>query len=452
MKEIQLTSCLVSLVVRHVVTSKKITRFHFSSFKLITPNKIITLLASLGSVSRLFRSHIVDSLVFLFNRGYQLKVSNDFDLVIFPKILTLFENCSPYLSITCSSFSHLSQVPGHLIRSISLDFVPSNSLSFLHSLTNLTFLSVHNLDYPLVPLIKFDCKTPSCFSSLQRLSIVNSTINSIQFLIRMSNLEVLYIYDCSNLFDFIPIKYLKKLKCLDVLNCSEVADLSIVSSLSNSIRRLNISDCAKISDLNFINVLVYLKCFSACWCSSVHDISPLSNLKFLNYLDLSLCSSISNFSILSSLFNLKFLILSSQSFSDLSFLNGLSSLVHLDLSFCFEVFDISPLENLVNLQFLNLDECSGIQDFSVLSCLNYLVFLDLSCTEVSDLTFLKKLKFLRRLNLNMCDNIDISTLEAEICGLKYLKSVSLEGLCDAEFSNENFNELIKGRKRVESFY
>ena len=129
----------------------------------------------------------------------------------------------------------------------------------------------------------------------------------------------------------------------------------------------------------------------------INDLSPLSELKELEYIDLSK-NRISDIKALQHLKKLKFLDLRNNDISVVSISENLKNLQFLKLDGN-RISDISFHQNLLKLESLDLNY-SQISDLSVFQELKNLKILNLELNEISDISAILNLENLESLNLN----------------------------------------------------
>lgn len=150
-------------------------------------------------------------------------------------------------------------------------------------------------------------------------------------------------------------------------------DISALTRLSE-LEHLYISS-KTLGDLSSLEKLTKLTAL-AVGCPEVHDLTFIGRMTKLNWLDFNSQHAFSNLSILDKLINLESLYLAGTQVTDLSPLENLANINTLGLSNT-NITDISPLAMLRNLKILFLDECTRIEDFSVLKKLKKLEYLHL---------------------------------------------------------------------------
>ena len=94
---------------------------------------------------------------------------------------------------------------------------------------------------------------------------------------------------------------------------------------------------------------------------------------------------------------------------DYSIISNLEKLEYLNL-YHTNISDISFLEKNKNIKTLDLEGCKNIKDFSFISNLEKLEILDISFTNISDISFLEKIKNITTLNIMGCWNIKDYTI------------------------------------------
>ena len=156
------------------------------------------------------------------------------------------------------------------------------------------------------------------------------------------------------------------IKYLDISDCREELDFSILSKLKK-LKHLDLSGNRNLGDISFLN--------------------GMNDLIILN-IGITAIKNLNNFPYLP---KLKVLNLKMNHIKNLCGLEKQTDLTDIVL-WGSDIDDIEILKNFKNLRALDFDNCSNIKDFSSISNLTKLIYLDFSNLKMSEFSFLKKLK------------------------------------------------------------
>ena len=214
---------------------------------------------------------------------------------------------------------------------------------------------------------------------LETLTIENCPSNSLSFLSSLSDLTKLTIRNMPvKSEDLAQIGRMPKLTELTLSNCS----LSTISGLENATKLTSLdlsgNTVRNLSPIASMPQMVHLDLKS----NAVEDLSSLSGLTHLQTLDIS-HNTLRSIAPLSGISSLKWLDLSYNTVSDITDAGKLTGLQHLDVSYN-GVTDVSPLAACTSLNDLNISN-NSIEDISALSVLNGLNHFDFNHNQVKEL-------------------------------------------------------------------
>ena len=123
--------------------------------------------------------------------------------------------------------------------------------------------------------------------NLNKLTIGNSNITSLEFLKKLDKLETLELYNCKKVLNFSAIKHLKNLKRLDISGYKNIGDISFVSNLKDL--EVLLIDAGIVDSIKPLSNLFNLKALSIYGKNSKIkdcDLDPIRQLKNLSILDI----------------------------------------------------------------------------------------------------------------------------------------------------------------------
>ncbi|GGD48647.1 leucine-rich repeat domain-containing protein [Lacimicrobium alkaliphilum] len=271
---------------------------------------------------------------------------------------------------------------------------PGVSLASLTSATDMEALDIRNIEVTDVGGLKE-------LESLTHLTLSNTRLNTLSFLVDLNNL-----------------------KSLDISYNYQVRDLSALLN-QGQLESLNIEGLSQI-DTSPLDQLTALKELSLGGSGGELDIEFVEQLTELEALSVKNTNLLSGYQTIVNLTKLKSLTLSQVDISTLGFLAELTALESLDLSGNRRISDISAIGQLTNLEELSLAQLDNLSELQPLSGLSSLKSLDLSNTgnygislNTEALTELEQLTYLNISNSHINDLsflssiISLQTLEAE---------------------------------------
>lgn len=214
---------------------------------------------------------------------------------------------------------------------------------------------------------------------LQKLTIQNQTLDTVNFLASLSSLKELNLTDCR-----FPVN-----------------EMDIIAGLP-ALERLTLSDCSlsTISGLENAQRLTYLD-ISNNTIRNLEPISPMMNLKTLNLSH----NAVTSLSALSSLFNLEYLDVSYNVLSSVAPVATCRNLTGI-IANNNQIANLDAIDNLPGLTVLNVNK-NGISDVSILgNCVN-LVELNIGSNAITDITALYTLTNLELFNFSSNQVIDL---------------------------------------------
>lgn len=204
------------------------------------------------------------------------------------------------------------------------------------------------------------------------------------------------------------------------------SDLAKLVNSNPDIKYLDISDSKNITDFSVLSKLKKLKHLDISGNKIIKDISFLSGLTQLTVLNIAITGidTLVNFPFFP---NLKVLNLKMNKIKSLKGLEKITSLHDLTL-WGSDVDDISILSTFTELRALDFDNCSALKDFSPISRLPYLMFLNLSSIKISDLSFLKNLTNMEVLILDSVSGMLSEVSLANLDGLTKMKFLCIKNM------------------------
>ena len=223
-------------------------------------------------------------------------------------------------------------------------------------------------------------------------------------------LESLDISNCDNLRDFSILNKLNNLKELNVNNCDFFINLDDISGCKN-LRVLNIGN-TPIRNIDAVKNFRELRVLN-CACNSITDINALENCQNLTEAIFWNCFSLQDISALGTLYNLRLLDIDSTSVSDIFSLANCYNIEFLFMDNCNKIDDIFALSALKKLRCLLFDNKNILmpEQAEALSELVNIEYLTLSGRRVVDARPFSKMLKMKELTLNGCNISDLSPLE-----------------------------------------
>lgn len=169
------------------------------------------------------------------------------------------------------------------------------------------------------------------------------------------------------------------------------------------IRYLDISDCRSLTNFAPISKLMELKHLDLSGNKDLKDVSFLSNLSKLTILNIGI-TGITSLDSLPYLPNLKVLNLKMNKIKSLKGIEKQTNL-HDIILWGTDVESIDSFVNLKELRAVDFDNCSLLKDFSPLSNLHKLMFLNFANVKMSNLDFLRNLTNLQALVMDTAGGI-----------------------------------------------
>lgn len=133
-------------------------------------------------------------------------------------------------------------------------------------------------DFAIDELKISDAKAISGLTSLRRLALSNTDINSLDFLPAMKELEILELLNCKKINTFSNIATLKALKWLRIDGTKKLKSIQFVSDCEK-LEVIDISDCGEIESLRPVEKLIGLKALAFSGNTNVLDGEFLSLTK-----------------------------------------------------------------------------------------------------------------------------------------------------------------------------
>lgn len=235
------------------------------------------------------------------------------------------------------------------------------------------------------------------------------SVNTLNDLIEMVNLNEVIIANEPNIQDFTPLQQLKSLTSLNVSGCmiDDVTAKQIFSILWINTLKLDNNMITNIDNVKNMSVLRELSIAN----NTVKDISALSSLTVLKGLNLS-NNLISDITVLSDLTSLKTLNISNNLINDISPLSYLTMLTELDIG-TNDIKQLNAISRLPNIEALTvsnnpigylspLSEYTALKNLKIdgtavttldaISSLSNIETLDCSRTAISDFSALSQMK------------------------------------------------------------
>ncbi len=193
------------------------------------------------------------------------------------------------------------------------------------------------------------------------------------------------------------------------------SDLAKLVNSNPDIKYLDISDAKNITDFSILSKLKKLKHLDISGNKTIKDVSFLSDLTQLTILNIAITGidTLVNFPYFP---NLKVLNLKMNKIKNLKGLEKYTSLHDLVL-WGTDIDDIGVLSTFTELRTLDFDNCPALKDFSPISKLSHLMFLNLSSVKMSDLSFLKNLT---NMEVLVMDSVSGMLSEANLSNLDNL--------------------------------
>ncbi|KPU46388.1 internalin-A precursor [Oxobacter pfennigii] len=196
--------------------------------------------------------------------------------------------------------------------------------SILKKLHNLESLRIGNITDK-------DIENIIGLNSLDSLSIVHSKITNIDFLKNLNQLDSFYLYDVPDVQNFNPLKYLKNVRAINIVNC-DVSEVQL-----DTIPDMTTLQFMSLSVNNIKNIVKFPK---------------MANLQYLSLVN----NPLINFNIPSdTLPNLKSLTLDGTLITDADNINGVDSIEMIYL-FRTGIKRVAPLKKFKNLKTVYCDE------------------------------------------------------------------------------------------------
>ena len=218
---------------------------------------------------------------------------------------------------------------------------------------------------------------------LKKLSIHGRTLDSLEFLSTMTQLEELDLSGCDLPDDLSAIAALPALKNLNLSDCgiSTISSLAMATGLTN----LNLSSNA-IGDVSVIGSMPLLSVVDLSH-NAITDLSCVTTLPQLTELNVSF-NSIASVGPVGVCTLLKKLDITNNQITDISALSALTSLTHFYAGYN-QLADVNVLVGCVGLQELNISH-NALTDITALSSLVNLIVFDFSYNDVTALPALPK--------------------------------------------------------------
>ena len=238
-------------------------------------------------------------------------------------------------------------------------------------------LGIYNLDKRFT----IDLSPLKNMTELKELDLSHSSINNIEALAALSNLENVILF-YNKVSDIEPLKHLTKLKTL-YINCSLIPDLKHLEKLTN------------LTDLRITE-------------GQFSDIEPLTKLKNLKILYLQ-SSHLSNIESLKKLTNLTYLGLRYSQLSDFEPIKNLTNLEGISLEGT-PITNLEPIKDMTKLKHLVI-EGTKVTSLEPLSGLTNMEELRIDGTDINDLKPLMGLTKLKIVFIRRCPNITTNQVE-----------------------------------------
>jgi len=142
-----------------------------------------------------------------------------------------------------------------------------NSLSFLENFKHLESLSIYNIskDISIITELK----------NLKQLALCGLTLNNLDFLKSLPNLEYLWIQG-SKLKNFNSLKGLKQIKAIKLFRIQKLDNIDFISNMT-SLQYINIDNCSNLIEFPDTSKLINLRRVLIDTTKRLKDISQISN-------------------------------------------------------------------------------------------------------------------------------------------------------------------------------
>ena len=252
----------------------------------------------------------------------------------------------------------------------------------------------------------------------------NNKITNIDFLNDkyLSNLEVLDLGNNIYIENFLPLTNLKKLKKINLFNCSLNKINFFQKENCEIIEKLELGHNNEIEDYSFLSFFNNLEYLNLNY-NKIADFDWLNNCQFfdkISELDLGK-NTLNSIKFLKNFKNLKVLALFECLIEDISFLN-FENFANLEkLNLCTNIIkDASPIKNLKKLKILKLNK-NLIKDIKFLDTGDLIIEeLNLASNYIKDISSLLKLEYLEIINI---EKQDLEFNEKEI--IAFIKTAKL---------------------------
>lgn len=126
------------------------------------------------------------------------------------------------LNITCSTKDPVDFTKIRTLKRVYIHWWPgAESVMDCDWITTAYFDEIRRKDFSQI----------ANMTGLEKLTIANSNIKSLEWLPALKNLTELSLFNCRSLTDFSPIGQLKQLKRINIEGCNKLADISFVADL-----------------------------------------------------------------------------------------------------------------------------------------------------------------------------------------------------------------------------
>ena len=258
------------------------------------------------------------------------------------------------------------------------------------------------------------------------------------------DIESLDISNCDNLVDFSIISKFENLKELNVNNCDNFDNIECLQGCKN-LRVLNIGN-TKVRNIDNIGIFPELRIFN-CSCNSITNIKNIHKCEKLVELNLWGCVSVGDLNGLENLYNLRSLDVDSTSITDLFPLVNCKNIEFLFMDNCTKLTDLYSLSSLSNLKCLLADSKNMLTDsqLEVFEDLVNLEYITLNSRRIHSLYSFRKLTKMKELNLQGCNVTDLSPIEnlTELTKLDVTANSALKDLSPL-FKMTKLKKLIAG--------
>lgn len=271
-------------------------------------------------------------------------------------------------------------------------------------------------DIELVSWTKLkDLSALSSLKQLERFSVTDAKMDSIDALTNCSGLKKLRLSNCANLKDIIAVSHLPHLSDLNLVDCGNLESLLPLEALTN-LESIALGPHPKIDTFDFawISNNKNLRNLQLQGFSKFKNIEHLPRLTELQKLDLSECHGFDSLPSLKPLTKLNRLELKKCSIVDLDSLAGLSSLLTVVVDYCERLESIEGIKNCHRIGWLRLHNCPLVKSLDPLSNIERLDQLTLSgFAAIENLDFLSSVP-VDNLFIYDCPNLsDITAINTE---------------------------------------